>query len=404
MPSSSQPRPPLPGSPRRSAVLRLLLSVLAVVLAATACSSGTTKGEGGQEARKSGGDELSLKGVCPDTVVIQTNWFPQVDKAAPYHLLGKGYSIDAGKKKVTGPLVADGVDTGVKIEVRAGGPAIGFQPVSSLMYQDKSITIGMPEFDELITQSQAAPMVGVMASMDLSPQVIMWDPQQHPDWKTIVDIGQTTSTVLYFQGLPYMEYLTGSGILRKAQVDSSYDGTPSRFVSTGGKIAVQGYATNEPWAWQNGIKAWEKPLQYALITDTGYPNYAENFAVRTADKPKLDKCLKKLVPILQKAQVDFMADPAKTSDLIVTINDAYKSGFYYTRPLADYAVKTMRDKALVSNGNNKTIGDYDDARVQRMIQILTPIAAGQRKKLKDGIKPSDVVSNEYLDKKIGLPS
>ena len=49
---------------------------------------------------------------------------------------------------MTGPLVAHGVDTGVRIEIRAGGPAIGSQQVSAQMYADRSITLGMIPLDE----------------------------------------------------------------------------------------------------------------------------------------------------------------------------------------------------------------------------------------------------------------
>jgi len=270
------------------------------------------------------------------------------------------------------------------------------------MYQDDSITLGMPEFDELIMQSGTAPLLGVVTTLDLSPQIIMWDPASHPDSRTIADIGKTNTTVLYFQGLPYMDYLVGSGILHKEQIDPSYDGTPSRFVAAGGKIAVQGFATNEPWAWPNGVGAWGKPLAYALITDAGYPNYAETVAIRARDRGKLTPCLKKLVPILQRAEVDFMANPGGTNDLIVSINDTYKSGFYYTRPLADYAVKTLRDKHLVGNGSNNTLGDFDDTRVQRLIDILQPISAQLKVRLKETLKAGDVVTNEYIDPQIGL--
>ena len=41
-----------------------------------------------------------------------------------------------------GPLVAGGEETGIDIEVRTGGPAIGDQPVSVQQYADDSITLG----------------------------------------------------------------------------------------------------------------------------------------------------------------------------------------------------------------------------------------------------------------------
>ena len=239
--------------------------------------------------------------------------------------------------------------------------------------------------------------------MELDPQVLLWDPSAHPDWNTIQDIGLTDATVLYFQGSTYMEYLLRSGILRPSQVDASYNGTPDRFVASRGTLAVQGYATNEPWVWQHEVKQWGRPLAYALVNDTGYPNYANLLAVRPGDRPRLDGCLRRLVPIIQRAQVQFMAQPGPSTELIVRAVAAQR-GFTYTRPLADYATATMRRLGIVDNGKDRTLGNFDDTRLQRLIDILTPIFAGQNKPIRTGLTPADLVTNDYLDSSIGLPA
>ena len=270
------------------------------------------------------------------------------------------------------------------------------------MFADPSITLGMVNSDELIQQSQAHPLLGVVAPLELDPQIIMWDPRAHPDWNTIQDIGLTNTRVLYYQGSPFMAYLLGAGILRPSQVDASYAGTPDRFVAARGTLAVQGYATNEPWAWQHEVKQWGRPLSYALVNDTGYPNYANLLAIRPADRARLDGCLRKLAPIIQRAQVQFMAQPGPTTELIVRAVAAQR-GFTYTRPLADYSVTTMRRLGIVDNGKDRTLGNFDDTRLQRMIDILTPIFAGQHKPIRPGLGPADLVTNDYLDPGIGLP-
>src|SRR6266508_2581553 len=282
---------------RRSLVLA---AALAVALAAGACSASPDTATGAAAPSGRG----TLAGVCPATVVVQTNWFPQSEHGAAYRLVGPGYRIDAAHKRVTGPLVAGGHDAGVRIEVRAGGPAVGFQSSAALMYQDPDITLGMLQTDEIVQF-----------------------PKTHPDWHTIADIGQSDVQVLYFQGSAYMEYLVGAGILRRAQIDGRYDGSPSRFVASGGKIAVQGYATNEPYLYEHEVRAWGRPVAFQLVVDTGYPNYANVLSVRADQKAKLAPCLKRLVPMLQQAQVDFMRDPGRTLDLIVKLDQTYKGGF-----------------------------------------------------------------------------
>jgi hypothetical protein len=225
-----------------------------------------------------------------------------------------------------------------------------------------------------------------------------------PRVATIADIGQTDTRVLYYQGSPFMSYLLGSGILRPSQVDASYDGTPSRFVADRGQDAVQGYATNEPWSWAREVPQWGKPLAYQLVNDTGYPNYANLLGVRAGDRDRLDGCLHQLVPILQQAQVDFVHSPAGTITVILAVNDAYHSSFHYDRPLAQYAVKTMLDQAIVGNGSNPTLGDFDTGRIVRLIGILAPILNGQKKPIKAGLGAADIVTNAYIDDRVGLPA
>jgi hypothetical protein len=395
------------GRPRliRPRPIRSLLPVLALVTLVAGCgSSAPATGPGGQNAARSAAAAApqSLRGLCPDPVVVQTSWYPQAEHGAVYQLLGAGYTIDAAHKKVTGKLVSNGVDTGVRIEIRAGGPALAYQPVAARMDTDHSITLGMVASDELIQQSAAHPLLGVVAPLDLDPQIIMWDPNVYPEWNTISDIGQTDTKVLYFQGFPYMDYLLGSGILRRSQVDSSYDGSPSRLVASRGHIAVQGYVTNEPYAWRYEVRAWSRPLAYQLVADTGYPNYANVLAIRPADRDRLDRCLHRLVPMIQRAQTAFMVNPAATVNLIVAAVQAYH-GFMYTAALARYAIATMRREGIVGNGGNPTLGDFDHARIAKLINILQPIFTGQHKPIKPSLGFDDMVTNAYVDPAIGLP-
>ena len=80
---------------------------------------------------------MSLADVCPNPLIIQTDWNPEAEHGATYELVGEGYEVDADAKRVTGPLIASGgAETGIDIEIRIGGPAIGFQQVTAQMYQD----------------------------------------------------------------------------------------------------------------------------------------------------------------------------------------------------------------------------------------------------------------------------
>jgi hypothetical protein len=393
-----------PRRSRRSLLRPLLSALLAAALAAGCASGGQTAGEGGQSAAAPTSAATSLRGVCPDTVVVQTSWFSQVEHFVAYELLGRGYTVDAGRKRVTGPLVAHGVDTGVKIEIRAGGPAIGFQQVSAQMYADRSITLGMIPLDEAIQNSKDQPVTGVMTPYDVDPLVIMWDPATHPQFDSIADIGQTDTKVLFFNGeRTYMDYLLGTGQLRQSQVDGSYDGSPDRLAASRGAIAVQGFATSEPWKWEHEVPAWGKPLRYQLVADSGYPNYRNLLAIRSGDKQRLAGCLHRLVPILQQSTVDFMARPDPVIRTILSVIDKTKQAYTDSAARSEQAVTVMRDAGLVTNGRTRVLGDFDPSRVNRLLAIDVPIFTGQHKQLKPGLSADDVATNEFLDPAISLP-
>ena len=384
--------------------VRLGLAVLAVTaLVAAGCG-----GDGDDDATPqspaasaASGDAVNLAGACPNPVVIQTDWDPESEYGVYYHLLGPNPKIDTKAKRVTGPLVAGGKDTGVQLEVRTGGPSIGFEPVSSQMYKDTDITLGQVSTDEAIRFSAKQATQAVMAPMEISPFMIMWDPGTYPQFNTIADIGKTDTKVLYFEGDTYMAFLTGTNVLKKSQVDGSYDGKPGNFVAAGGKVAQAGFATSEPYIYENEVRQWAKPVKYALVNEAGYPFYPQALSIRTADKQKLAPCLEKLVPIVQRAQVDFLQNPEQTNRFIIDTVAAYKTFWTYSEGLADYAIGLMRQD-FVNNGPDRTLGNFELGRVQRLVDIVTPILVGQRKPPRPGLKPQDLFTNEFIDPSIGV--
>jgi hypothetical protein len=379
-----------------------MIILLAAALAAAGCTSdGGNETTGGSAAPAASGDRLNLKGVCPDTVVVQSDWFPEAEYGAIYQLVGPNPKVDTEKKSVSGPLVAEGKDTGVRVEIRAGGPATGDALPSAQLYQDKDIMITQVNTDEQVRFSAKQPTLAVVAPMEISPFAVMWDPETYPQFNIIADIGRTDAKVRHFEGDTFMEYLIGTGILKKSQSDPSYDGSPAGFVAAQGKATQAGFGTNEPYIYEHEIPEWGKPLKYALINDTGYPLYPQALSIRPGDKEKLAPCLKKLVPIIQRAQIDYIKSPDETNAFIIDIVKKYKTFWTYSPGLAKYAVETMR-RDHINNGPDQTLGNFDMNRVQEMIDVTTPIFTAQRQPPKEGLKPEDLVTNEFIDPSIGL--
>jgi len=344
-----------------------------------------------------------LSGICPETVTFQTDWNPESEHGFLYQLVGAGYEVDASGLRVTGPLMASGVDTGVKVQVRAGGPAVGFSSPTSLMYSDPDIFLAFAATYSQIQNSGEFPTQSVIAPFNINPQIIMWDPATYPDVKTIADLKATGAKVRYFGGTAYMDYFTSTGILNPAQVDGSYDGTPANFVADGGKSAQQGFATSEPYFYENVLTDWGKPVAYQTIHDAGWTSYAQTLAGKPETIVSAADCLKLLVPIIQQAQVDYVADPSTTNALILDLVAQYNNGWMYDAGQADAAVALALENGLIANSPDGTLGSFDSQRMDEFLALAIPIFEGLGEKLKPGLTSADLATNQFIDPTIALP-
>ena len=343
-----------------------------------------------------------LSAVCPETIVIQTDWFPEAEHGAMYQMVGENPSIDADKKVVNGPLVASGgVATGVNIEIRTGGPAVGFQQVVSLMAQDADVTFGYVATDEAIENYADNPTTAFVAPLEINPQIIMWDPATYPDVETIADLATAKDgdgvTIRYFETGAYMQFLLADGQVTDGQLDGSYDGGPSVFIAENGAIAQQGFASAEPFNYENVFTDWGKPVKFELIHDAGWQTYAAPLAVIDARKAELSDCMAAFAPIVQQSAIDYVTDPTATNELIVEAVNEYNDFWVYDAELGAASVQLQLDLGLVSNGPDATLGNFDEDRLSRFIEIAGPVFGV------DGLTPGDLMTNEYIDASIGLP-
>ncbi|GAA0974988.1 nitrate ABC transporter substrate-binding protein [Acrocarpospora macrocephala] len=367
------------------------------LLTLTAACGGDTTEAAAPQAAPTVTTGVSLKGVCPDTISIQLSWFPEAEYGGMYQLIGPGGTLDAKTGVYKGPLA----DTGVNVEVRAGGPLTGNDQVTAQLYKDDSLFMGMLATDEAIQNSKEQPTVAVMSYFDKDPQILMYNPEKF-DFKSIADIGKTDTPVLYFEGSTYMEYLVGSGQLKKSQVDGSYQGSADRWVASDGGVVQSGLASAEPYKYGSETRGWNKPVSTLLVYDAGYVNYASSLSMRPELVTQYDACLKEFVPMMQRAWVDFLKNPGPISAKITEMNQEIGEFWQTSEGLNAAAVKTILDRQLAANDSTGTIGRFDETRVQKMIDILSPIFAAQNKALKDGLKPSDIFTNKYVKDGIGL--
>ena len=383
--------------------IRPLLGVAVIAtLTLAACGGSDSASDTTSAAPDATGVDLVAAG-CPATVSLQTDWNPEAEHGNLYQLVGPNYTVDTAKLRVTGDLMAGGKSTGVKIEIRAGGPAIGYSQVTAELYKDPSILLGFTSTDESVSHSDDEfPTVAVVAPFNINPQIIMWDPATYPDVKAIADLKEPGVKVRYFGGAAYMEYFTATGILSKTQVDDTYDGAPAAFIAAGGKDAQQGFGTSEPYFYKNVLKDWMKDVGYQYIHDAGWTAYAQSLGGTPANIAKYDSCLTALVPVIQQAVIDYVAAPDTANAIILDAVAQYNNGWVYDAGQASAAVAKMQEDKLVANSPDGTLGSFDIDRVTKFIEVAAPVFTASGSKVKAGLTAADVVTNKYINADIKL--
>ena len=363
---------------------------------ASSTESSTAGSTGSSSAGSSSGAAVSLKGDCPDNVVIQTDWWPEAEHGATYELLGEGYKIDADKKIVKGPLVASGHDTGVTVEVRAGGSAISGS-VSAEMVADPSIMFGFANTEGIATNKDIR-LISVVAPLEANPQIIMWDPATYPDVKEIKDLQKHNVPVLVFGKGIIARWAISQGIMTDGQFDTSFDGSPDKFIAADGKVAQQGFATAEPYKFEHDLPAWNKPVAFQTWFDAGFKSYSQTFAIIRDDKDKYATCLKKLVPVIQQAQVDYITNPDRANAIILDAVKQYNNFWTQSPELMKFSVEQQRKIGTISNGPDQTLGNMEESRIQTNLDQLRKAGI----EVPADLKATDTFTNEFIDPSIGL--
>ncbi len=385
----------------RWSLTRLFGVVLALAMVAAACGSDDDSTEAGSDGESTEESEEAMAeadlSACPNPMVFQTDWFPEPEHGALYNLTGGEGSIDPESGRFTGPLAAD---PSIEVEIRAGGPFIGFQPTVSLMATDDDIFMGYVNTDEAIANYAEFPTTAVVAPLDINPQIIMWDPETY-DIASWDDVKDTGAVINHFGGASYTEYLEGSGLVDADQLDPSYDGAPTRFIGEGGAIIQQGFATQEPYNYEFVFEEWGKPVESLLIHDSGYELYQGPLAILDS---KLDddarSCLAAFVPIFQQSIVDFQQDPIATNATILQAVVDLDTFWQLSEDSVANTVIEMGALEIVNNGPDQTIGNFDMDRVNEVIKITDEQVPSIS--VPEGLTAEDLVTNEFIDSDIGF--
>jgi hypothetical protein len=371
-----------------------LAAVLALSLVATCAWAAA-----GQSAPSAGAavPTTNLKGVCPSTIVLQTDWFPEAEYGAYFSLIGNKGKLDAKKGTYTGPLGR----TGVNLSIRAGGPFIGQQTVQSLMYQDNSITLGLVHTDDAVRFSKQLPTVSVVAPLEHSPLALVWDPQKH-SFKSWADIGKSGANILVFtKAVNYVPYVIAKGLVPESSFDDSFDGSYARFVADT-SLLQQAFVTETPYRLKNEIKEYGRDTGVILVSQSGYDPYLSSLSVKKDRLAELTPCLRQLVPIVQQAQVDYIRNPTATNRVMVNVVTGMKSFWTLSMPLLKFGNQQALKHKIISNGPDRTLGNFSLPRVSKVIADFKATFGNDVDTADPNVKAAAIVTNRFIDPKIGL--
>lgn len=344
--------------------------------------------------------------VCPSNLVIQTDWWPEIEHGGTYQLIGAGGDADPSLFTYSGPIDARYAVGGIEtVEIRAGGDAIEFQPVVAVMQTDRDITLGYVNTDDVIQSSGAVRVTGVAGTLEINPQYLQWDPTQLDiDPADPASLGASGARILHFPGTTYMDWLIGQGYIDASQSDPNYGGAPTEWIAEGADFIQQGFVTNERFKYQNIIE-WKDgapaPIDYVLIHDLGWQPYPAMYTVLTERLEELSPCLEVLVPALQQAWVDYLDDPTPVGDAIVAVTEAYNNYWVVTPELNAAGFELFDELGIGGNGPDDTYGNFDLDRVQNLYDELLPLLDELGIEYDPSITVDGVVTNQFIDPSIG---
>ena len=108
----------------------------------------------------------------------------------------------------------------------------------------------------------------------------------------------------------------------------------------------------------------------------------------------LRPCLEAFVPVVQQAAVDYITDPDRANAIIVDAVEQFDTFWIYDEGLAEFSVKTQRELGLVGNGPDDTLGNMDEARVQRRAR---PDPRRRPRRARPTSPSADLFTNEFID-------
>ena len=385
----------------RKTTAALLVLSLGIVAAACGDDEETTEATDAPEATEAEGSTETTAAavdggdaVCPENLVIQTDWYPELEHGGTYQLIGPDGVADKDTISYSGPVQPQYAVGGLKtIQIKT----INFDKANSSQLLDGDADMAYIGLGDVIKDSAAIPMVAVMKTLDKDPQMVMWDPAQF-DIQKPEDIATSGASVLHFPGPAYIDYMIGKGYMTADQSDPSYDGSDAKWVAEAGALIQQGFATNEVYKYENEIN-WKDgapaDVSFYTVGELGFDNYPASLTMLQSRAEELDECLTLLVPKMAQAWVDFYNDPTPITDAMIEINVAHDGFWGLSKEINSAGFEVLEEKEIGANSADGTYCSIDPDRAAGIYETVAAIYEAQGVEI--GADVTTMYTNKYCE-------
>lgn len=379
---------------RRSRARRIAgVAIVGLALPLAACTTGDAGGVG------------LVRDGCPEDIRIQTDDLPRVEWGFLYGLLDPDH-LEIGPDSVSAPLLIDGEPSGATLTILIGDPDNGVGGNVSL-HTDESILLSAVDTDAAILDAVRYPSVGVFAPMRRDSRILYWDATVYAGVRSVQNLGDRLTPdglglvpIVTVPHDPFTAYAIGDGILSADQFETDQVlGIPG-FVAAGGVSARLGDLLVDPYLLALPGTGSPRPVSWELLDDAGYERDAGVLSARPQSLVQHTDCFEVLVPVLQRALVDYLDDPEATTALIVELSAEFGDPSY-DGPLAQAALELFGSEDLVGSGRDGTIGDLDMGRIRDLIKEAVPAWKRADVSVPAGITAEDIATNRFIDRSIG---
>lgn len=352
-----------------------------------------------------------LAGYCPSTLTIQTNWLPEPDHGALYELIGPGGKMT--QYSYEGPLGS----TGIKLNILSGGPGDANLNTAATLYSGNPVKRVTPQLtmdtsDSTVELSKQFPTVGVVSLQEHDPLVLIWDPAKFSNLDTIAAFKAAAKkgALFYTSGVTqgYVQVMEEEGVPSNSFI-GGYSGDLDRFATGEGKIIQQGYADSEVYLLEHETPAWDKKVDYTYVykLSPALNDYSELVQVKKSALKAMTPCLKRLVPMIQHAEIDYLEHPAAVNSVFEAFNPKYGASYWTTGAGYNSFADKVLSQDLVGNsdGGKGAVGAMSLSRMTTNIKALLPIFAKQKvNTYLKSVTASDLVTNKFIDPSIKFPA